>query len=409
MKKSALLFPLILLMTLATGSLFAQSSDRFDRDIRIAEGIIEELFGAEDSPWPALSRNVRSVSGQYIPGYGIHFSVHANSAPAIIEMRREGQVSINVNGSGDSNSDNSRGISRELVEERFMEYLKNYAPLISELPDDEVVRLTFGGQSSAPNVFMVRSVTSDRDHKITNVTAWATASDIRAYHNNSISESEFENRVELIDLADRETERDQTVFASILQTSLEEVSDTIRVRRTPAAEYLPGLGLSYTINANLRSGWFDFGDIQIDGFRIETDSLSVEISNMLEEIDFSEVGRIAERIDSISGFRSSDFDADELRRSAEEARERIVERQRENLSDEDVNRLVDRFHEALVETVQDYGPTLRSLNSDEMLLITINWAGRHSALPARTELRIQKSDLLDGDEPTLEVVNRRRS
>jgi hypothetical protein len=405
MKKSALLFPLILLMTLATGSLFAQSSDRFDRDIRIAEGIIEELFGAEDSPWPALSRNVRSVSGQYIPGYGIHFSVHANSAPAIIEMRREGQVSVSVNGSSDSNTENSR----ELVEERFMEYLKNYAPLISELPDDEVVRLTFGGQSSAPNVFMVRSVTSDRDHKTTHVTAWAKASDILAYHDNSISESEFENRVELIDLADRETERDQTVFASILQTSLEEISDTIRVRRSPAAEYLPGLGLSYTINANLRSGWFDFGDIQIDGFRIETDSLSVEISNMLEEIDFSEVGRIAERIDSISGFRSSDFDADELRRSAEEARERIVERQRENLSDEDVNRLVDRFHEALVETVQDYGPTLRSLNSDEMLLITINWAGRHSALPARTELRIQKSDLLDGDEPTLEVVNRRRS
>lgn len=407
MKRSFLILPLLLLLILTTRPLSAQSSDSFDRDIRIAEGIIEELFGAEDSPWPVLSRNVRKVSGQYIPGYGIHFSINANSSPAIIEMRREGQVSISVNGSDDSDSNSNRGTSREIVEERFMEYLKNYAPLLNELPDDEVIRLTFGSHSNAPNIFMVRSITNDRDHNTTHLTAWATASDIRAYDDNSISENDFENRVEIIDLADREKERDQTVFASILQTSLEEVSDTIRVRRSPVAEYLPGLGLSYTINANVRTGWFDFGDIQIDGFRIETDSLSIEISKMLEEIDMSEIEKLAERIDSISGSSSSKFDASELRRSAEEAQERIVERQRENLSDEDVNQLADRFHEVLIQTVQDYGLTLRSLNNDEMLLITINWSGRYSELPSRSELRIRKSDILDGNEPVIEVIMRR--
>ncbi len=407
MKKSAILLPLILLMTLVAGSLFAQSSDRFDRDIRIAEGIIEELFGAENSPQSYLGRNTRNVSGQYIPGYGIHFSIAANYAPAIIEMRREGQVRISVNGSDDSDSDDSRGLSRDIVEERFMEYLMNYAPLFDDLPGDEVIRLTFGGQSDAPNIFMLRSTINNENRDFTNLTAWATASDIRAFDENSISESEFENRVEIIDLEDQEEERDQTVFASILQTSLSEISDTIRVRRSPKAEYLPGLGLSYTINANVRSGWFDFGDVKIEGLRIETDSLSVEISNMLEGIDMSGIQDLAQRIDSITGLKSPDIDTEELERSAREAGERIREQQRESLSDEDVNKLVDRFHGVLIQTVQDYGPTLRSLENDEMLLITINWTGRHTALPARSELRIQKSEILNGEEPVIEEIQRR--
>jgi len=407
MKKSAILLPLILLMTLVAGSLFAQSSDRFDRDIRIAEGIIEELFGAENSPQSYLGRNTRNVSGQYIPGYGIHFSIAANYAPAIIEMRREGQVRISVNGSDDSDSDDSRGLSRDIVEERFMEYLMNYAPLFDDLPGDEVIRLTFGGQSDAPNIFMLRSTINNENRDFTNLTAWVTASDIRAFDENSISESEFENRVEIIDLEDQEEERDQTVFASILQTSLLEISDTIRVRRSPKAEYLPGLGLSYTINANVRSGWFDFGDVKIEGLRIETDSLSVEISNMLEGIDMSGIQDLAQRIDSITGLKSPDIDTEELERSAREAGERIREQQRESLSDEDVNKLVDRFHGVLIQTVQDYGPTLRSLENDEMLLITINWTGRHTALPARSELRIQKSEILNGEEPVIEEIQRR--
>ena len=410
--KNLIIFTLSLFFftTFLTLSLNAQSSDRFDRDIRIAEGIIEELFGADESPRPYVNRYVRNVSGQYIPGYGIHFTIDANNSPAFIELIREGQISIDVNYDDEADSNANRVSSREFVEERFMEYLKTYAPLFDELPDNEVIRLTFGQYSNAAVAFILRSGSSDNREPVAYITAWASTSHIRAFDENSISSSEFESRVEVVNLANLETERDQTVFASILQTSLEDVSDTIRVRRAPATEYLPGLGLSYTINANVRTGgWFDFGDIQIDDFRIETDSLSIEISNMLEEIDMSKMERLAERIDSITGLSSTEFDASELRRSAEEARVRIVERQREVLSDEDVNQLVDRFHEALVQTVQDYGPTLRSLNNDEMLLITINWAGRHSALPGRTELRIQKSDILDGGEPVLEVVNRRSS
>lgn len=407
MKKSALLFPLILLMTLATGSLSAQSSDRFNRDIRIAEGIIEELFETDSPSSRFGSRHIREVAGQYIPGYGIHFRIGANLTPAFVRVVLEEQTEIHID--EDPEPEELRELGREYVEERFMDYLKNYAPLFRELPGDEVIRLTMGPHTYGVAAFTIRPGTAASRRTVANITAWTTASDIRAFDNRSISEEEFESRVEVANLAERDTDRDLTVFASILQTSLQEVSDTIRVRRTPAVEHLPGLGASFTVNASVRTGgWFDFGDldIEIDELRIESDSLSIDISNILDEIDFEEIGNIAERIDSAFAPDSPRLNPDSMRRSVRELRE-TVEQQQRTLSDETVRNLVDRFHTALIQTVQDYGPTLRSLDNNDMLMITINWSGRHSALPARTELRIRKADILDGDEPEIEEVHRR--
>lgn len=407
MKRTPLILPIILFLTLMTESLFAQSADRFDRDIRIAEGIIEQLFEADRSSEPFRSRHIREITGQYIPGYGIHFRIAANLTPAIVRVVLENQTEIQID--ADPDDEELREMGREYVEQRLMEYLKNYAPLFKNLPADEVIRLTVAPNSSAVGLFIARPGMTEMRQNVANITVWAMISDIRAYDTNSISEQEFDNRIEVVDLADQETERDQTVFASILQTSLQEISDTIRVRRSPVAEYLPGLGLSYTLNASLRSGrWFDFGDldIQIEELKIESDSLSIDFSNMLDEIDFDELGRIAERIDSVFAPGAPRISSDSMRSSLGELR-RTVEQQRNTLSEENVRTLVDQFHNALKQTVEDYGPTLRSLKDDEMLIISVNWSGRHSSLPRRTELRILISDLKNGKEPELTTINRR--
>lgn len=405
MKNQLYIFTTALLFALFSGTLAAQSANQFDRDIRIAEGIIEELFEADNSSSRFGNRHIRDVSGRYIPGYGIHFRIGANLTPAIVRVVLERQAEIHIDENPEP--EELRELGREFVEQRFMEYLKNYASLFRDLPDDEVVRLTMGPHNYAASTFIVRPGRADSRRTVANLTAWAKASDIRSYDNSSISDEEFESRVEIVNLGERETERDQTVFASILQTSLREVSDTIRIHREPVVEYLPVLGLSYHVNASLRNGsWFNFGDIEIEELRIELDSLSVDFSNMFDDIDFDEISRIAERIDSTSAPEAPRINPDSMRRSFRDLRETVTE-QREQLSDEAVRELVDQFHEALTQTVQDYGSTLRSLNNDEMLMITINWSGRHSALPARTELRIQKSEILDGDEPVIEKVMRR--
>lgn len=405
MKISIYISTLVLILMLFSGSLFAQSEDSYDRDIRIAEGIIAELFEAEDSRHPVRSRHVREVTGRYIPGYGIHFNIEANLTPATVRVVLQGHAEIHID--EDSEPEEIHEVGREFIEERFMEYLKNYASLFNDLPDNEVIRLTIGPHNYGAATFIVRSAPSHSHRSGVNITAWATASDIRAYDTSSISEEEFESRIEVLNLSGQETERDQTVFASILQTSLDEISDQIRVHRTPATEYLPGLGLNYSINASLRSGGlFNFDDIQINEFRIEMDSVLIDFSKVMEDIDFNNLSNYAGRMDSLYNTRDAEVMSDSLMRSLRDLRRHANQRQ-DSISREELREMIDQFHDELIRTVRDYGATLRSLENDEMLMITIHWSGRHSDLPQRTELRIRKSDIINGSAPDIKEYSRR--
>lgn len=397
---------LVLILMLFSGLLFAQSGDKYSRDIRIAEGIIAELFEGEDSRTTYRSRHIRDVTGRYISGYGIHFNIRASLTPATVRVVLQGHAEIHID--EDSDIEEIRELGREFIEKRSMEYLKNYASLFKDLPDDEVIRLTIGPHNYGPRTFVVRPGPANNRRSVTNLTAWAKASDIRAFDTNSISEEEFESRVSVLNLDEQEAKRDQTVFASILQTSLDDVSDEIRVRRTPATEYLPGLGLNYSVNASLRSaGLFNFDDIQINEFRIEMDSLSIDFSNVVRDMDFDNLASFAERMDSLYSRRGADASSDSLRQSLRSQLRSVNNQQQNSISQEELREMIDQFHDELIRTVRDYGTTLRSLGDEEMLMITVYWSGRHSALPARTELRIQKSDILNGSDSDIMEYSRR--
>lgn len=395
----------IVIFAFSVTTITAQPADRYDRDIRIAEGIIAELFEPDDPQRPIRGRYIREVSGRYIPGYGVHFQIGANLTPATVRVVLQGHAEIQVDDNAES--DEIRELGQEFVEERLMEYLKNYASLFRDLPDDEVVRLTFGPHHYGGHTFIIRAGSTQSRRPNVNLTAWASGADIRAYDSGSVSEREFESRVERLDLREQQTERDQTVFASILQTALDEVSDQIRVRQAPVSEYLPGLGLSYSLNASLRTGsWFNFDNIQINEFKFESDSLSVDLSEIARDIDFDNLSEFAARVDSIFGPGIQFSQTDSQRQSLRDLRQQL-NRQQETLTDEELREQVDLFHSELIRTLQDYGSTLRSLGDDEMLLVSIHWSGRHSALPQRSEIRIRKSDLLDGTQPEIEEYTRR--
>lgn len=404
MKSYITAFTILLALTLLPIIATAQSANDFDRDIRIAEGIIEELFRTEQAPGRQLrSRLVRDISGSYIPGYGIHFRISASISPAVVSLIIEKQTEIHINEGAETTEDKLQDLTVEFVVEQFLDYLKNYAVLFDNLPDDEIISLSIGTRNYAEAPFLIRLGSEDASRTIANLTAWAKASDIRAYNDQSISEEEFENRVDIVDLGELEIKQDQKVFASILQTSLDGITDSVQVRRQPIVEYLPGVGLNYYVSAQLRgSSLFNFGNIQVEGFKLETDSLSIDFSNALDNIDFSGISEIAERVDSIMASRSGET-ADNIEESVSGLRSSIESR-RESLSDSDVDNLVDQIHESLQETIMTYGPTLKSLDDDELLIITVSWIGRHNALPERTVFRIRKSDLISGNTPNVDVV-----
>ena len=404
----------LLFLIFSAGTLFAQTADRdrIDRDIRIAEGILAELFDPGDARFSIRGGNVRGISGEYIPDYGVHFKIGTNINPRTVQA-----VVIRGHAQIETSDEPEVNMNREFVEERFMEYFKEYAPLLRGVPDNEVIRLTFGANSSARSIVVHRAAQNRERHSIPSLTAWATVSDIRASSDGNISGTEFEDRITILDLAEQETKRDQEVFSSILETSLNQAElEHIRIRRNPTAEHLPGLGIHYSINASLAGNAFS-----IDGIEIRTDSLAVRLSGMLEEIGDGLIP-IATRLDSIfnrdrrhlSADSLADVYRDSLRESARQMRDLQLDRQlfgraaeRETLPDEEVQAQIDRLHEELRRTVTEYGSTLRSLQDDEMLMITVHWSGRHSALPERSELRIRASDLRAGTEPNIETVRRR--
>ena len=404
------------LLILSAGTLFAQTSETHDRDIRIAEGILAELFDAKETGFTLRGANVRGVTGEYIPGYGVHFKIGANIHPQTLRVIIRGHAQIERDEEQDAPA--SAEENRAFIEDRFMEYFKNYASLLRGIPKDEVVRLTFGDNSSAHTVLSFPPRPERQRDAVPAMTSWASVSDINAFSEGNLSDEEFEARIQIKDLSQEETERDQEVFASILETALNQAgTENLRVRRSPRVEYLPGLGLNYQVHVSLRS-WPFMGDFNLDGLEIHLDSLAIGLSELSDNLD-EHLLPMAEKLDSIFNPQHRNASRDSLVRAYRDS----VRAQRENqqrsvrafrrdrvenqFSEEEILDEIDKLHEELKQTVMEYGQTLRSLQDDEMLIITLHWSGRHPALPQRSELRIRKADLLDGKEPEIQVIARK--
>jgi len=75
-------------------------------------------------------------------------------------------------------------------------------------------------------------------------------------------------------------------------------------------------------------------------------------------------------------------------------------------SEEEVQEQVEIAHRELTSAIKDYASTLRSLPDDELLIVTLHWNSRHPSVPYESEIRIRKSDLLNGSEPEVIITKR---
>ncbi len=129
-------------------------------------------------------------------------------------------------------------------------------------------------------------------------------------------------------------------------------------------------------------------------FNFDADSLRISIQKMRDSLRFDSE-ELRKQLEQIR------IQAEEARQQGEDVRRqlefRFAEQDTLDLSDD-----VDRFLDELKNTVANYGPTLQSLDENELLMITINWSGRNPTVPERTYLRIKKTDLLRGAEPIIE-------
>jgi hypothetical protein len=405
-------------------SLNAQS-DQLNREIRIAERILQEIF----TPVPVSGERQmvlpvsRVVEGEYIPGVGVHFKVGQSGAR---------NISIVTHRRGEESDSDMRTETNESVESRMMEYFTQYAGQLRGLPDNEQVRITFGARTTGPRMVFYSS-SGEKQPELPRLTMWATKTDIDRLTRGNLSESQFRSRISKHEISDSQEKRDLNIFASVLEAAMNNTdSEHLNVNRKPAYEYLPGLGAHFHVSVNSGIG-FSFANIRgmarhIDSLDLNDIDVQIDLgnisANIAHEFNFQspqiEFSNDSLRI-AIRGMSDSlRVHANELRgqveiirEQAEEARKQGEEIQRRvafTFAERDTVDLTDDAAKLMAElntAIKDYGSTLSSLGDNEMLMITVNWSGRNPTLPERTHIRISKSDLIRGAEPDIEEIRRR--
>ncbi|MDZ7754811.1 hypothetical protein [Rhodohalobacter sp.] len=411
-----------LLMTVV--SVQAQN-DALQREINIAESILNEIFTSDDQPdFPLFGDRLGHITTDYIPGYGVHFSVGENISASSIRV--SGTIRVESNSARDQNGED-RSVTADAVEEKILEYITDYASAIQNLPDDESVRISYGLRSGANRVISVLTNLEEYTADIPKMTFVVNGDDLKRHREGRISDDQLISRVQKTDLSDIEEKRDLNIFASVLESSLNSAgTEHLRVNQKPHYEYLPGLGVHYQVNVSMKSS-FNFSGLmdwarEIDSLDFDDVDIQIDFGDLSSErnsdgtfiFNMPDSGRFEFNMDSLN-FNSEQFNerideirqhSDEMRKRGEQVRSEIEIRMNQQNS-VDLTEDVDKIKSVIAESIRDYGSTLKSLQNGELLRITLNWRGQNDTMPEQTKIRISKSDLMNGNDPVMEDLSRR--
>lgn len=425
-KKSIVLIITIILSFISVADAQTDDNQQRQRDIKIAEGILTEIFDGGSSSENTYFSGFRSqhVRGEYIPGYGVHFTVSPGFSNFIhIRDFRSDDEEVRVGISRNGSSSKTASDTEEEIRDKVYEYMKTYASLIRGLSDDETVRVTYtpNQRGAATWVFVGDSELTVEPQS--GISFWARVDDLKKFRNGSISEQELMDRIQTHELNSDESYKDFNVFASVLETALNSVeTEYLRVNRKPQMEYLPGLGVRYRIQVSTKPSII-LDDIHfLDGdFEFRMDSLRINLDESLRLMEES-LNPLILKLDSVLDFDMSEEEREKIRQELQEQR-RVIQIHQDSLqnslrplaapspparaSNVDLQPEADAIMEELFSIIENYGSTLTSLENEEMLMISVNWSGRSDDLPERTEVRIKKSDLLRGEKPDIEEIERR--
>lgn len=444
MKLKALLLIALYLLP----ALIQAQNEQLQREIRIAEGILQELFQENlDDKHPFMVFRGNQITSDYIPGYGVHFILGNNlwaghlSPSRAVHMVRSGNNSTVVRTAGDDDQNSNGDVEEVTVEElemKMTEYFTQYAPLLKNLPENEHIRLSTGLNSQITG-FTISVGQGDRNIEFPKITKWVSMSDVMEFQSGKMSESQFTQQIKSADLSEVSEKRDFNIFQSILTTSMQEADfEQLRVRSASSYTYLPGFGIQFNINANTRGSGplrailskigeapnIDF-DVSVEvqenmeraqreARRLDIDSVRLESRRALDSLQFAVANAQvslqtalnqeldSERLESRRILDSLQYDLEGAQISLRAAFTGDREPIDPELLESDKELLYNEIERAII----DYGNTLSSLPDDEFIIVSVNWSSRESTLPERTYIRLKKNQLPRGDALEVQEIPR---
>ena len=381
-----ILLPIILVPI----SSYAQSSkinwDRMNRDLEIMQGVLDNLL-APSKPMLAFSNG--GARGLYFDGYGVVFQIDLGGARLmdVVRLRMgnefelakelseqakaraferkpvsvppvsdEGPVIVDATtGVVLTKEDLTTGKRIELLEERAIEFLRDYADAIGQIkPTDRITILAnFEHTYSVFAVHLRGAENVEKSPSGLNITA--KKSDIVDFRKGKIDEKTFRNRVTFHKRLDsKQKNRNIDIMANILNTALNRKHrGEFRMDSKNRGIYLDGLGALFFIRGYLLG---------------ERDVITYEyyLGKYLKEQEEMQASRVKTTTKS------------------KKPEERIKES-------------IKGFKDELVELVGDYGHTLRTLKPTEYVVVNINfrdnWRAHFLESPQQVILKVRKQDL----------------
>ncbi len=404
-----------LILLFSTGTAMAQT-DQLERDIRIAERIIDEIFSSNTNEGQMIRLRTGSVNGEYLSGIGVHFTVN------------RGTLRLTA---GDQRSDRSgqQQFTLEDFEERVMEYLTGYASQLRGLNENEQIQFTFG-RNTGNTGFIVMPGTEQIMRRAQGIyMAYVRVGDLRRFEDNSLTESDFREQVTVMDLTEAEPKRDLDIFASVIETALNlETDSKLRIVRKPDFAYMPGFGAVFEVNVRSETG-FSLNSViaRIDEMDLDDVRINIDLGDITDQLGSDiRVNTPSVRIERDSVRVDLERFSDSIKQNLNGVRAQIAVLGRDSVSSNmyamngrrlefnfaandtvDLSADAAKMVDELTSVLKDYAGTLSSLKDDEMVMITINWPVRNQSLPAKTRIRATKEDLFFGRELLIEEVNRR--
>ncbi|MBO6622058.1 MAG: hypothetical protein JJ892_09555 [Balneola sp.] len=368
MKRIQQILPALLILLLTPSLGWAQSFDanRMNRDIKIMENILGEMFktysGNTTSERVFISESFtgsRNVRGTYLPGYGIIFNVQTGSS-FVISQSSDSEGSSNSfyysYSTGESSNDDVK-VDEESVKDRIIEFLKDYASTIGQLKPTENVMVIYGSNSrhSFPALVYTSSngkIDRKEREKLPVISGSVTKKDLDDYRSGKINESAFAGKVKTASTKDKEY-LDLKVMGNIFETALKEQDDeSFRLSGNVNYLMLDNFGAIFNLDASYRTNNRLFGrvsGITVTGAYIRTDS-----------------------------------------RDAPDAKE-AEEKEAEFLAN--VNEAYSQLKNNIKEYLVDYGRTVNSVKPDQYILTTVNVRGRYKDIPERIDFQLKKAVL----------------
>jgi len=384
----------IVSLTLIFGlqSIRAQDIDtnRMNRDINIMKNILQEMFKTQ---MKGSHDNIRvhsigefhfgqnDIRGTYLPGYGIILNISTGRRPFILFQDDKNSFSYSF-----QYGDDSKGVkvTEESISNRIIEFLKDYGSTIGQLSDDDKIMVIYDSRTDrGPRIDFFRSSDDKEkapDEQLPTISVIATKSDLQAYRAGNLNEEQFRNRLDINTTTETsQKQMDMKVMANIFKTAFEE-SDEKSFRVTGSVDYLKldNFGAFFSFDARYSSNSF----------------------------------AVIDKIRAINVFNDAGKDSKSQRvdvRSLSDSAKAVEFSKRQGQTKEEVLKAYDQFISDLKEYLVDYGRTLRSIQSNHHIMVSVNINTRYKEIPEHLDLQVQKSTLVAIDKGSMsreQVINK---